>query len=128
MPKISASSRGVDAAMRSMFIMASTSSIRHSRPIRFFQAEILLQLRQQLVDEQHVVGVEHLRDHDQVELLACALHHLDNVAVAEPRRGVVDADATHGATELQRVERFGDVATRGLLMVGATASSRSKNT
>mgnify|MGYP002621811116 CR=1 FL=1 len=76
------------------------------------EPELGLDLRQQPVDEADVAGVAHLGHEDGIEIGAGALDHRDDVLIGIVRVEVVDADAAHGAPEIQRIERLDDLRPR----------------
>ena len=68
-----------------------------SRPMRFVQAELRLELGEQHVDPPHVAGRAGLGHDEHVERVAGAGDDLDDVAVAPRRVDAVDAHGADGA-------------------------------
>ena len=86
------SARGEAAAISSILTRAvARLDLELETDAALLEAEVELELRQQVVDEVHVRGVVHLRDHDAVELRAGALDDVGDVAPAPPRGDAVDA-------------------------------------
>jgi hypothetical protein len=77
---------------------------------------VRLDLRQHRVDERDVVRRRRLGQHDQVDSLARALHHLDQVPVGPLRVEAVDAHQPRLAAEVERVERVHDGAAADRLL------------
>ena len=76
-------------------------------------------LRQQHVDERHVVGAVRFRQHDEIQPIAGAFDHLDEIAVCERRVEAVDAEGAQLAPEIELAQRADHIrAARGLLVDG----------
>ncbi len=72
----------------------------------------LLDLGEQRVERDDLLGVLHLRQHDAVQVRPGALDHLDDVAVGPVRRPVVDPDDPDLVAPPALVERRDDVLAR----------------
>ena len=95
-PKMMASSRGLALAISAALDSPSASSISTSRPMRFGEPELGLELGEQHVVPPDVAGGAGLGDDDDVEGLAGAGDDLDDVAVAPGGVEPVDPDGPHG--------------------------------
>ena len=95
-PKMIVSTRGEAAAMASTLVRPSAFSICASMPIAaHVEAGGLLDLGQQQVERDDLLGGLHLGQHDRVEVGAGALDHLDDVGVGPLGRPVVDPHRAH---------------------------------
>ena len=110
-PKMIVSTRGDAVAIASTLIRPSAFSICASIPIRpTSRPTDLLDLGQQQVEGDDLLGGLHLRQHDAVEVGAGALDDLDHVAVRPLRRPVVDPDDADLVAPAAGVERLDDGA------------------
>ena len=95
-PKMIVSTRGDDAAIASTLVRPErVLDLRLDADPADLEAHRLLDLGEQRVEGDDLLGRLHLRQHDAVEVRARVLHDLDDVAVGPLRRPVVDAHHPH---------------------------------
>src|SRR6218665_3287718 len=108
MPKIRHSRRGVDAAISSTRIIASTSSISTSMPMRFFRPSFFSIIESSLSTNCTSAALIAFGSMS-MSRFARAFDDLDDVLVGVLRRQVVDAHAARGLAPVERVQRAHDL-------------------